>query len=257
MISEYEILTQIEFKHRYFLNNKLECFTVHPDHKTNHFFLKSGFVFKSFNNGFKLLFNSLNNQEKIKRNEILDDFVLRFHIVLNNPYFFNYTDYRIKKLDSGFYYFNNFVGKKEKFSIKNLHNEEFVSVEDTVDESTIEQKFLKKPFGIIDLQLRYDLQTEYELHFREIESYWRYIIVGDHFKNLSQLVIIGKNIAFEGPENITLPDNRKAISFVSILPIGHKQRPDQYFKLVDHYKEEETTFNVLINALPVPDIKHI
>lgn len=87
MTAEYEILTQIEFKHRYFLNNKLECFSIQPDHNTNHFFLRAGLVFKSFNNGFKLFFNSLNNQETIKRNDILDDFVLRFHIVLNDPYF--------------------------------------------------------------------------------------------------------------------------------------------------------------------------
>jgi hypothetical protein len=257
VIAEYEILTQVEFKHRYFLNNKLECFSIQPDYDTNHFFLRSGLVFKSFNNGFKLFFNSFNNQETIKRNDILDDFVLRFHIVLNDPYFFNYTDSGVKNWDSSFYHFNNFAGKKERFSIKNLHNEEFVSVEDTVDDRAFGQKFLRKPFGIIALQLRYDLQTEYVVHFREIESYWRYIIVGDHFKNLSQLAIIGKDVAFEGPGNIILPDNREGISFVSLLPIGHKQRPDQYFKLVDHYKEEEGTFNILINALPVPDTKHI
>lgn len=257
VIAEYEILTQVEFRHRYFLNHKLECFSIKPDLKTARFLRRSGLVLREFNNGFKLFFKSLNNQETIKRNDILDDFVLRFHIELNDPCFFNYTDCGARKWDTGFYHFNNFTGKKERFSIKNLHNEEFVSVEDTVDESTFKKKFLIKPFGIIDLQLRYDLQTDYVLHFREIECYWRYIIVGNHFKNLSELAIIGKNVAFEGPENITLPDNREGISFVSLLPIRLKQRPDQYFKLVDHHKEEESTFNVLINALPVPDTRHM
>lgn len=151
MIAKYEIVTQVEFRHRYFSNHKLECFNIQPDHKTNHYFLSSGLVFKSFNNGFKLFFNSLDNQETIKRIDILDDFVLRFHIVLNDPYFFNYTDCGVKKWDTSFYHFNNFAGKKERFSIKNLHNEEFISVEDTVDESTFEEKFLRKPFGVIDL----------------------------------------------------------------------------------------------------------
>ncbi|OXA95888.1 hypothetical protein [Flavobacterium hercynium] len=257
MIAEYEILTQVEFKHRYFLNNKLECFTIQPDHNTNAFFLKSGIVFKAFNNGFKLLFASFQNQEKKDRSSVLEDFVLRFQITLNDPYFFNYTDCGAKKWDSGLYHFNNFGKKEERFGIENLHKEEFVSNEDTVDESTFGQKFLRKPFGIIELQLRYDLQTAYVVHFREIESYWRYIIVGDHFKNLAQLAIIGKDVAFEGPGNITLPDNREGISFVSLSPIGHKQRPDQYFKLVDHYTEEESAYTILIKALPVPDTKHI
>lgn len=257
MIAEYEILTQVEFKHRYFLNNKLECFTIQPDHNTNHYFLRSGLLFKSFNNGFKLFFNALSNQETVNRNDILDDFVLRFHIVLNDPYFFNYTDCGAEEWNSGFYHFDNFGEKKERFSIKNLHYEEFVSNQDTVEERTFEQKFLRKPFGIIELQLRYDLQREHVVHFREVESYWRYIIVGDHFKNLSQLAIIGKDVAFEGPGNITLPDNREGLCFVSPFPIGHKQRPDQYFKLVDHYNEKESLFNVLINALPVPDTKYI
>lgn len=257
MIAEYEILTQVEFKHRYFLNNKLECFTIQPDHNTNHYFLRSGLLFKSFNNGFKLFFNALSNQETVNRNDILDDFVLRFHLVLNDPYFFNYTDCGAEEWNSGFYHFDNFGKKKERFSIKNLHYEEFVSNQDTVEERTFEQKFLRKPFGIIELQLRYDLQREHVVHFREVESYWRYIIVGDHFKNLSQLAIIGKDVAFEGPGNITLPDNREGLCFVSPFPIGHKQRPDQYFKLVDHYNEKESLFNVLINALPVPDTKYI
>lgn len=257
MIAEYEILTQVEFKHRYFLSNKLECFSIQPDPETHHFFLRSGLLFKSFNNGFKLFFNAFNNQETIKRNDILDDFVLRFHLVLNDPYFFNYTDCGAEEWNSGFYHFDNFGKKKERFSIKNLHYEEFVSNQDTVEERTFEQKFLRKPFGIIELQLRYDLQREHVVHFREVESYWRYIIVGDHFKNLSQLAIIGKDVAFEGPGNITLPDNREGLCFVSPFPIGHKQRPDQYFKLVDHYNEKESLFNVLINALPVPDTKYI
>jgi len=257
VIAEYEILTQVEFKHRYFLNNKLECFTVQPDNNTNAFFLKSGLIFKAFNTGFKLLFASFQNGEKKDRSSVLEDFVLRFQITLNDPYFFNYTDCGAKKWDSGFYHFNNFGEEKERFSSINLHNEEFVSNADTVDESTFGQKFLRKPFGIVELQLRYDLQTAYVVHFREIESYWRYIIVGDHFKNLAQLAIIGKDVAFEGPGNITLPDNREGISFVSLSPIGHKQRPDEYFKLVDHYTEEESAYTILIKALPVPDTKHI
>ena len=257
MIAEYEILTQVEFRHRYFLNHKLECFSVKPDLKTDRFLSRSGLVFKPFNDGFKLFFNSLNNQEKIIRNDILDDFVLRFHIELTDPCFFNYTDCGAIKCNTGFYHFNNFTGKKERFSIKNLHNEEFVSVEDTVDESTFEEKFLIKPFGIIELQLRYDLQTEYVLHFREIETYWRYIIMSDHLKKLQQPAIIGNSEVFEGPTNVTLHNNQEAISFVSVSPISHKQRPDQYFKLVDHYKEEESTFNVIINALPVPDTSHM
>lgn len=92
MIAEYEIVTQVEFRHRYFLDHKLACFSIKPDLKTGRFLSSSGLVFKAFNGGFKLFFKSLNNQEKIKRNDILDDFVLRFHIKLNDSYFFNYTD---------------------------------------------------------------------------------------------------------------------------------------------------------------------
>jgi hypothetical protein len=255
--TEYEILTQVRFNHRFFSSNKLECLTIKADANTEQLILKLGLLFKPFSNGFLILYSAFNHDEKIDREKILDNTILRFQLTLNDPYFFNYTNGDIKNGASSFYYFENNSNQQKTFSNQNLHKEEYVSAIDTVNINEFDQSFFKKPFGVIDIQLHNDLQANYYINFKEKESYWRYIIMSDHLKKLQQPAIIGNSEVFEGPTNVTLPNNQEAVSFVSVRPIRLKQRPDQYFKLVDHYKEEESTFNVLINALPVPDTRHM
>lgn len=257
MNTEYDILTQVRFNHRFFSNNKLECLTIKADANTEQLILKLGLIFKPFSDGFVILYSSFNNDEKIDREKILDNTILRFQMTLNDSYFFNYTNGDIKNWASSFYYFENNINQQKTFSNQNLHKEEYVSDIDTVNINEFDQPFFKKPFGVIDIQLHNDLQANYYINFKEKESYWRYIIMSDHLKKLQQPAIIGNSEVFEGPTNVTLPNNQEALSFVSTIPISHKQIPNQYFKLVDHYENTSNTFKIVMKALPVPDTKHI
>lgn len=257
MITEYEILTQVKFRNRFFSNNKLECFTIQPDLNTEHFFLRSGIVFKVFNDGIMLFFNSFAYHESISRNAILDGSVLRFKIILNDHYFFNYTDGELDDFSTSLYYFNNAAKVENGFSNQNLQLDEFVSIKDGVDINDFDQQFFKKPFGVIDIQLHKDLQNEYFLSFKEKESHWRYIIVSDYLINTTQLAILGDDVEFEGPEKIFLPNGKEVLSFVSVTPINHREKPKKYYKLVDYYEKGSSTFKIMINMLPIPDINTI
>ena len=256
---EYDILTNISFRHEYFSSTRLECLTVRTNKSTEDLMLNRGLLFKPFKDGFALLYETLQNGEQRNKATLLEGaLTLRFYVTLTDPNFFNYTDANMQHVAASVYYFhNNKATRPESFSANLLHQEEFISEADEVSYEDFGERSFTKPFALIDLNLNEALQAEYSLHFKEKKTYWRYVLVGDHLKDLQQPAILGEQEVFDGPDKLLLPDKREALSFVSSTPISLKQRPEKQFKLVENYEAGATSHKVIIRSLPVPDITRI
>jgi len=253
---EYDILTNVLFRHRYFSNGRLECLTVRPDKETAAVLLNRGLVFKLFKDGFTVLYEAFHNGQAREKSELIkDNITLRFCLTLTDANFFNYTDGGIENIPTSVYYFHN--KNDQRVQSNYLNQEEFVSSADVVSHESFGEISFTKPFAFIDITIHSDLQAEYMLSFKEKQTYWRYVLVSDHLKDLQQPAILGEEEVFTGPDKLTLPDKKEALSFVSSSPISLKQIASKQFKLVENYQSGSAGYKTIIRSLPGPDVSRI
>lgn len=113
-----------------------------------------------------------------------------------------------------------------------------------------------KPFALLDMHIHEQLEEKYVLRFRARSTFWKYILVSDHLRQLNKPAIVDTagRPAFSGPENITLPDERAALVFASTSPIGFSEMPVHAYRLVENYEAETGKYKVVISTLPQADI---
>jgi hypothetical protein len=257
MQAEYHILSNITFRHQYFSNRKLECLSVQPAQGSRMVMQNLGLLFKPFKDGFILLYETSGN-EPDKRKMIATGDVLRFYLTLNDSNFFNYTDTEIENLAGSVYYFHNNRTDEAKPDAPNrLHSGDIVSKEDVFSCNDMDEKFLTKPFAIIDIYMTNNMKTEYSITFKEKHTYWRYILVSEYFRNLKQPAILGEHYVFDGPFEVHLPDKREALYFVSTVSIGLSQEAVTRFKLVENYENGSSAYKIIKHFLPVPGITSV
>ncbi|MDP4209279.1 MAG: hypothetical protein Q8928_10755 [Bacteroidota bacterium] len=256
---EYDILTNVIYRHRYFSNLKLECFSIHPDKSSEDVMLNNGLIFKPFKDGFVLLYEAYSNGQRRERVEILDSSItLRYYLTLTDNNFFNYTDGGMDNLVDSIYYLHNINDNRTKPSLGSLlHLDEFVSKADIYSCKSFGETFSIKPFAIIDIHLNKELLTEYSLIFKEKQTYWRYVLVSEYLKNLQQPAILGEQEIFIGPDNIQLPNKQEALYFTSNIPISLSQSPLKHFKLVENYEKGSPAYRVVMRLLPTPNPANI
>ncbi len=250
---EYDILTTVSFKHRYFSDLKFSGLQVVPDNDSTHTMINHGLVFKSSRDGFRIFFDSGDGKQKAE--VINSNITLRFVLTLTDPLFYNYTSDFTKNLASGICYFHNIPGKRQEASSDfALHTGDFVSEKDVMNVTDFDKDYFTKPFGVIDLAITEALLDEYSISFHEKETYWRYVLVSDHLKHLTDPAVVYETELFDGPKKIALPDKREAVTFESTSPIGIFQLPKKIFKLVENYDAATLKYKVVLNTLPLPDV---
>jgi len=256
--NEYNILTNITFRHRYFSNQKLECLSVHPSQGAEKTMLNEGLMFKPFIDGFVLLYETSFDQPRARKDALKNGEPLRFYVTLKDSNFFNYTEGGMENLAGSVYAFRNNRANEDALVLADqLHREEFVSKEDVVLCKDLDEQFFSKPFALLDVYLTENLKTEYTITFKEKQTYWRYILVSDHLKCLKQPAILGDQETFKGPFEMRLPDKRNVLYFVSEKPISLSQATLKHFKLVENYENELLAQRVVKRLLPVPDTSTI
>ena len=82
--------------------------------------------------------------------------------------------------------------------------------------------------------------------------------MGENWMNLNLPAIINSRTGkpFKGPEKITLPNNRSAISFHSESLIPLSQSETDRLQLVEDF-DSAGKFNIILSALPLPDFRII
>lgn len=258
---EVDILFTVLFRHTYFSSAKLECLTVTPTNDSLQAIRNNGLFFKSFKDGFRILYDTTQAGRYRERSALLGkNLSLRFTLALNDSSFYNYTSVTTDNIKDTVFYFNNtFTNNSSGKPDDLLHQDAFVSEKDLLGLDAIGQDFFVKPFGILDLELSASLKTEHSIRFDKKNTYWRYIVVGDHLKSLSSPAILDTNnlAAFHSPEKIALPDKREALLFTSIAPISLAEKPDALFQLVENYEAGSGKHKVVKKALPVPDVRSV
>jgi hypothetical protein len=120
-----------------------------------------------------------------------------------------------------------------------------------------EGRTFEKPFAILDLILQPGLEENYQIAFQPPSTWWNYILVSDHLKELNNPAIIntGTKENFAGPSTVRLRDDRACLSFVSPAPIGLKEEPAATCMLVENFDPATGKYKVVLPTLPGPDTR--
>ncbi|QHT66030.1 hypothetical protein GXP67_04750 [Rhodocytophaga rosea] len=96
----------------------------------------------------------------------------------------------------------------------------------------------------------------YKIAFQARSTYWKYLIVPKYSNGLQHASIAtnDKNIAFKGPEKITLANGDSAFMFQSeeVLPLS--ESAPYLFQLKKNKNADENNGRIIINRLPHPSL---
>ncbi len=97
---------------------------------------------------------------------------------------------------------------------------------------------------------------EFNISFKNQETYWRYKLVSKYIKNIEKAVILvdDKKAGFEGPEIHTLPNGQIAHVFQSKNPLILKEFSPHVFQLNRKNGSLNSFEKTLVKRLPVPAI---
>lgn len=253
----FETLVNVFFYHSYFSGEIFQGFQINPDKNTSRDMLNYGILLKPFSGGFRLLYDTSFAGGIRSRQEMLkENITLGFALKLNDPEFYNYTAVVERDITRTIYYFNN--NSEKANTSKSLHMEEYVSEKDVYQLDQFEDQYFVRPFAKLDMQLNLQLADTYSIKFKARESYWRYILLGEHLQNLSSPAVVDSASSefFEGPFRLPVR-GKEAIAFRSKEPISFSQNIRNNFQLVENYDPQSGRYKVVMRALPAPEPGHI
>ncbi len=255
---KFETLCSVNFRHTYFRGEKFSGMTAVPLAETGVNMRKYGLVFRSFGDGFTIMFDSEFAGSPRNRDLVLSEGItLSFRLDLGDQSLYNYTASLPASINNSFFYFSNFSkGENGSFRQIQLHEDEFAGMKDMVDAGAYSDQYFSLPFGHLDLKLHPGLEMKMEIRFSARSVYWQYILISDHLKTLSAPAVLNKTSQkiFKGPEAVELPESRSGIGFISEEPITLSNQPNRQFQLVDNYDASVNRFKVVMDVLPNPDI---
>jgi len=108
-------------------------------------------------------------------------------------------------------------------------------------------------------QSRRELKESLSKSFKDIATYWCYVLITDDLRRLVNPAVINKetNEAFNGPETIWLNGIGLIRAFFSTAPVLHSESSGNNIQLVEHYNASSDEYTVVIPALPGPEYNHI
>ncbi len=255
---QFETLTRLFFKHEFFSDSKFEDIEVTPERKSIQTLNNRALLFKSFNGGCQLLFNTTLAGRSRRRSDLLKDpFYLNFQLRLNDPFFYNYTANVSHDITQSLFYFRNSSGEQEaSIAAGTLHKGDFVTTADLHPVNGFPGQSFSPSFGVLELQVSEKLEEVYTIAFQARDTFWRYLLIKDHFRELHQPAILNaKNQqVFNGPEELALPDGRAAWLFSSKNKIQLQESVSAPFQLVEDYDAATGKFKVVKKGLPLPDV---
>lgn len=261
MNDQFEVLTNVIFKHSYFPDAKFNGLSVKAKDSCLHMMANQGLLFKTTESGFQVLFNTnFAGRERSREDVLKSQFSLMFHLQLMIPAFYNYTEIAPYDVAQSVFYFSNISPDPEvTLSPGTLHYEEHVSNKDVYPADRFTRGSFSKPFGLLNLWVNNEMEKMYAVSFAAKATFWRYSFVSDFYRELSNPAVIDikDRDTFEGPDELMLPDGRTALSFTSRNKINLNRSFSDPFQFVENYTSKTGNYKVVIRALPVPDINTI
>jgi len=269
MNSRMEILTEVTFRHGYFRDGLFRGLSVRPADSSIRKMMGHGLLLKVKPGGFRLLYDTNHVGSQRSWSDVLSPgLAIRILLYLEDLDLYNYTSPLPMDPDSQVLLFCNRPGRPF------LHKEEQVSGSDLFEVTApcqrpgrkiilepAAQRPFERPFALLDLRLYPGrLEKNYQIFFQARSTWWNYILVGDHLKELPDPAILysgRKKQAFAGPFTVPLPDGRTGLSFVSPAPVEARETPESTCTLVESFDQATERYKVVIPTLPVPDAKII
>lgn len=251
-------LVTVVYRHSYYNDGKLKLFRVFPAEETAAWLLNNDLLYRQYDDRFTIYYNSLFHSSERDREAICaTDMTLQFYVTNSDNYFAQYTE-GVSGIVPGVTLpvFSN------SYADGYLHAG--AVVDDTMlefDATLLQQLPLanRRPFACIRLTLQPALPDLYTIQFAARATYWRYILAAGYLQQLQNPAVIGRQgkEVFKGPEWITLPDQARAICFVSNDKIPLNEIPAREWQLVEQYDAVTGRYKVVKKVLPAPDISHI
>jgi hypothetical protein len=290
--SQMETLVATQYRHGYFKSQLCPCLSVRPAGGGLREMINHGLMIRPKPGGFDLLFDTRHAGNQRTRTDILElHIVIRLLLRLDDPDFYNYTAPPPADIGNQVFYFYNrphssFLHADEQVSASDLFffdrrrvspnasgafgprpgdsdlpGDKWIlkSPGKVIVLENTEGRSFEKPFAILDLLLQPGLEENYQIAFQPPSTWWNYILVSDHLKELSNPAIIntGTKENFAGPSTIRLRDDRAGLSFISPAPIGLKEEPAAACMLVENFDPATGKYKVVMPTLPGPDIRMV
>ena len=280
-MTTFSSLVRVVFEHDYYGDRLFQWLTASPSPRTAMEMRKRDILFRQAQGGFSLFFN----QRETRSQVLAAPFSLRFHLALNDPDFYNYTDLPAGvplpadpplpsgatlpaagaalssgKISQSVFLFYNMTGNPTSDNgMPLLHSGPVVACTDLCDAGQLIPGVFVKPFGILIIDLGPDLSECYGIRFSARSTHWSYILVSDYLRGLDRPAIIDTagQETFTGPRPVVLPDNRDALSFTSRNPIALRFSDNKRFKLVEQFDPDPAKSRVILGALPLPGVSII
>lgn len=255
MNSNYEPLFTVDFKHDFFVNGIFIFLEVKPTSETLKIIRDYELVIRKKAGSFSIHFPTFFAGTTNSRNKVIADKLnLHFTLSCNDAHFMNYTNNLPNDIQNKMFLFQN-VNRKNNY----LHTNDFVSENDLIDFRDFEIPYFAKPFGHLKIVLDQNLPVENFIKFEAPSLYWRYIIRSPHLLDYDGLAITNKNknIQFDGPYPVILPNGDAALSFVSPKLIPQKELSQLNWQLLEQYNADTNNGKIVIPNLQHPNHKAI
>lgn len=257
MQNKYDLLVEVIFTHAYFGGTQFGGIQTDIPEDTRTVLINNGLLFRSMPDGFKILFDTRFAGRQRERSGVTG-LSLLFRLRLADPDFYTYTAIDPVDISRSFFYFSNAAGPDSPQPAPGLlHSGDFASANDMVVFGKLPGNCFGPHFGWLQLALDESLENTYQVRFPVRSVYWNYIVVSEHLKELSSPAIIdaATREAFDGPETITLQDNRSALSFVSGEQIPWNLSEKKTCQLVANFEAGMDKYKVVMAALPRPGLQ--
>jgi len=286
MNSRMAILTEVEFRHGYFKDGLSRPLSFTPADSSLRKMMSHGLLLKAKPGGLMLLYDTTHAGSQRSRADVLTrGLSIRVLLRLEDSFFFNYTSPLPFDTGRQVLYFCNrpgrlFLHKKEQVSGSDLF--ELTAPCERPGRKIILEPSARRPFeipfAILDLRLYPGrLEEHYAISFQARSTWWNYILVGDHLKELQDPAILftgskhtdpvrkadpakqtdQANRLFKGPISVPLRDDRTGLSFMSPDLMEASETPGSTCTLVENYDPVTERYKVVIATLPVPDTRII
>ncbi|MCW3072048.1 MAG: hypothetical protein JWO44_1938 [Bacteroidetes bacterium] len=247
----YRIVFSVDVSHSYFEGGICSCLQFNPDELTAALLKRFGFIVRSRTSGFDLYSNTagslaalFNYMKEVSAQDHFD-----FQLLNSNGEFYHFTELPA-----------DWVGQL----VYDSHSGEPLSNGNIQLPAALSAQAALPEFGSLvirfdDLLKLNDQPACFRIGFNARATQWQYYIINRSGVQLENPAISGKaNIAFEGPENVLIPDGQKALLFSSgsLLPLS--ELPNYKFDLVNNPSAEQTkktSAKVIIKGLPNADPK--
>ncbi len=257
MQSSYQLFFSVTVSHSYFENNLCKGIQFVPTSETKGLMQRYQLLMSTLEGKFELYGNTTQSVVDYLNyiSDVSDVDALEFEIQTIDPNFYAFTDFPMDWIGKLLFSSDALISTEDTEGNDFYMEPSFSSSENVASRIVVTIRFEDLIKAVQDV-----IAVSYEITFKARQTQWQYYIINNGAKRFNELSIATmSDIKFNGPVQVTLPNNQEAQLFTSDRILSLQEIPEYKFKLVD--KAENTSTNnpnpvqgkVIFNGLPNPN----